>query len=206
MISEDFSAPTLFDLGNAWLRAGHPGWAVLEYQRALVLVPHDPAVEQALAAANSRAGLGVAPESVWQHAIGALTDNAWAWTAAISLLVLCIGLARLRPGRMGFWTWVVVLAGACGTLLAADAIALRWPELDRAVVVRGGIVARIAPATGAEATLDLREGQLVYLQDRFKDFERVRLPDGRSGWVSRTDVIPVRVTADEAAAEEQPRD
>ena len=204
--STEFSAPALFDLGNAWMRAGHPGWAILEYQRALVLVPHDPVVEQALTAARSRVDLGVVPEDIWQHAMGVLTDDAWAWIAAVSLLVLCIGLARLRLGRTEFWTRVVVLLAACGTLLAADAIALRWPEQDRAVVVRGGIAARIAPAPGAETTLDLREGQLVYLQDRFKDFERVRLPDGRSGWVSRGDVMPVRVTAAEAAAEARPRD
>ncbi len=51
------SAPVLFNLGNAWLRLGKPGSAILAYERALVLAPHNPAIETNLAEARLHADL-----------------------------------------------------------------------------------------------------------------------------------------------------
>ena len=53
---DGFSAPVLFNLGNAWLRLGKPARAILDYERALVLAPHNPAIEANLAAARSVPG------------------------------------------------------------------------------------------------------------------------------------------------------
>ncbi len=44
---EGFSAPLLFNLGNAWLRLGNPARAILNYERALVLSPHNAAIDEA---------------------------------------------------------------------------------------------------------------------------------------------------------------
>ena len=60
--TEGFSAPVLFNLGNAWLRLGNPARAILDYERALVLSPHSAAIQANLAAAQQRAGL--APQGV----------------------------------------------------------------------------------------------------------------------------------------------
>ena len=70
--------------------------------------------------------------------------------------------------------------------------------------MRGPAEAHIAPADAAATSFELRDGESVYREDRFEDFQRVRTLDGRSGWLHRGVVAPVRVTAAEAAAEELP--
>ena len=112
-VSRDgFSTTALSGLGDAWLRAGHPGRAILQYQRALVLAPQDPALEQALARARERAGVSSAPPGSWARAAGVLSDDAWAWFEALSVLMLCGALALLACGKAGRWVKVLALAGA----------------------------------------------------------------------------------------------
>lgn len=201
---QDFSAQALYDLGNSWLQSGHPGRAILQYERALVLAPEQPALERALAQARERAGVNVATPSAWELLTGIVSDDTWAWCTALSLLVLCAALARLAFGKGGGGSKALALAGACSAVLAGDVIALHWRDLDRAVVLQGAIAARIAPAAAAEASFELHEGELLYLEDRFQDYERVRTEDGRGGWVRRDAVAPVRVDLAQAQTEELP--
>ena len=201
---QDFSAPALSGLGDAWLRAGHPGRAILQYERALVLAPQDPALEQMLMHARRQAGISVVPTGPWGRAAGILTDDEWAWLGALSLLLLCGALALLVCGRGGRWARGLALMGACAVILATDVIVLHWPELDRAVVIRAAALARIAPADAAATSFELSEGEAVYFEARYHEFERIRTADGRGGWLRREDVLPVRVTAAEAAAEGLP--
>ncbi len=52
-----YSAPLLFNLGNAFYREGKWGWAILSYERALWLSPRDPDVAANLQLARQQAGL-----------------------------------------------------------------------------------------------------------------------------------------------------
>ena len=45
-----YSAAGLYNLGNAYARAGKPGMAVLNYERASLLAPNDPDIEANLRA------------------------------------------------------------------------------------------------------------------------------------------------------------
>src|SRR5689334_2789551 len=46
---QGYSAPLLFDLGNAYLRAGRPADAIVAYERAKVLSPRDREITENLA-------------------------------------------------------------------------------------------------------------------------------------------------------------
>jgi len=77
---------------------------------------------------------------------------------------------------------------AATVFLAATAIALRWNELDRAVIQNQQTKAHIAPAADAQATFDLKAGEIVIAQREYGDFVLIRTLDQRSGWVSKSDV------------------
>ena len=87
------------------------------------------------------------------------------------------GLARIAGASLG---------GIA--LLAAAAIGLRWPELDRAVIVGAQPVAHIAPAANSAALFDLKPGELVQAESTYGAFVRIRAADGRSGWVPGAEV------------------
>src|SRR5260370_40408335 len=83
------SAPALFNRGNALVREGKPGPAILAYERAQELAPRDPAVAVCLKAVRDTAGLAAPTPSWWQSAARALTMNEWAWSGSLALAFVC---------------------------------------------------------------------------------------------------------------------
>ena len=56
---EGYSAPALYNLGNAYARTGKPGLAVLNYERARLLDPSDPDLETNLRHVRDRQAPGL---------------------------------------------------------------------------------------------------------------------------------------------------
>ena len=190
---EGFSAPVLFNLGNAWLRLGNPARAILNYERALVLSPRNAAIEANLAAAQQRAGLAPQEVGPWLAAARYFSFDTYVWAALGAVWVLCAalilvclnGLARriARP---------LILLAVVTLCVSADAAALQWPDLQRAVAV-APVAMHLAPAQSAATSGSLQEGEVVWLQEQYAGFNFVRTADGRTGWVSDVAVVAVRV-------------
>ncbi len=191
---DGFSAPVLFNLGNAWLRLGKPARAILEYERALVLAPHSAAIQANLATARQRAGIAPAAEGRWLAAARYFSFDIYAWAVLGGVWVLCAALVLLRlnglPRR--FARWLIPLA-AVVLCVSTDAAVLCWSDQYRAVV-QAAAVMHLAPAISAAASGSLREGEVVWLQDRYAGFTLVRSADGHSGWVGVDTALPVRAS------------
>jgi tetratricopeptide (TPR) repeat protein len=190
---EGFSAPVLFNLGNAWLRLGNPARAILDYERALVLSPHSAAIEANLAAAQQRAGL--APQGVgpWLAAARYFSFDTYVWAGLGAFWVLCIGLVLVCLNGMARRIARPLILLAVVTLcVSADAAVLEWPDLQRAVVVAPAVM-HLAPAQSAATSGSLQEGEVVWLQEHYAGFSFVRGADGRTGWVSDAAAVAVRV-------------
>jgi hypothetical protein len=192
------SAPALCNLGNALVREGKPGQAILAFERALQLAPRDPAIAVNLQAVRATAGLVVPPATWWQSASHALTINEWAWGGSLALAFVCaaISFSRFLSRRQRQWINALGVTCAVAVLVAAGALSVRWPELSRAVVINAHVTALIAPAESASPVFPLAEGEIVTANKVLRNFVLVRTADGRSGWVARAQierVIPVPV-------------
>jgi len=181
------SAPELFNEANAAQRTGRLGPAILGYERARLLSPNEPSIEQNLRVAREKADVSAAPIPVWQRPAHWLGFDGWALLGTSALVIGC-GLffaCRYVPRRAISW-----IGASCAAMvfLAATAIALRWNELDRAVIQNAQTKAHIAPAAVAQSTFELKAGEIVAAEREFGDFVLVRTLDQRSGWVSKSDV------------------
>jgi tetratricopeptide (TPR) repeat protein len=191
---QGFSAAVLFNLGNAQLRLGKPARAILEYERALVLAPRNPAIEANLAAAQQRAGLAPMVIGPWLAAARYFSFDTYAWAALVAIWVLCGALVLLSLERKSRrYARPLILAAAVTLCVSADAAALCWSDLQRAVVVQGPAILHLAPASSAAASGTLREGEVVWLQDQYAGYKFVRTADGHAGWLSDETAMPVRV-------------
>jgi hypothetical protein len=187
------SAPALFNRGNALVREGKPGPAILAYERAQTLAPRDPAIAANLQAVRDSAGLVAAAPAWWESAARALTMNEWAWSGSLALAFICgmTFLGRLLPTR--FRPPVKTLSAACAVAVLGSitVLWLRWPELSRAVVMNSHVTALIAPAESAEPVFPLAEGEIVTAKKELGHFVLVRTAAGRSGWVTRAQIEQV---------------
>jgi hypothetical protein len=191
------SAPALFNEANAAQRAGRLGPAILDYERARLLAPHDRFIAQNLRAARQKAGVTAPFVPVWQRPAHWLSFNGFAALASISLLLfslLFFGMGLIPTTLGGLARGGAASLGVL-TLLAVAAVAVRWPELDRAVIIGAKPVAHIAPALNAAAPFELKTGEIVQTEDTYGDFVRIRAADGRSGWVRAADVDRIIPTA-----------
>lgn len=188
-----YSAPVLFNLGNAWFQAGQPGRAILNYERALWLAPSDAAIRANLRHARQQAGLAGDENSFWEQVARVLSLDTLAWMLVWSTAIICAVILAGRlllqfPRRLSRGLLVLALLGAC---VAGAGLALQWPERDRAVVLTAKAEARIAPAAAAGVLFQMPAGALVRAAQSHAGYTLVHLRDGRSGWVASAAVARV---------------
>jgi hypothetical protein len=194
-----YSAPALFNLANAQMAEGKVGPAILNYERAQWLAPKDPDIAANLALARQKAGVDSDPLSRLSAVAHSLTPTEWSILAIAMLWLVAatLPLKRLQPKAVAALNAGAVVATLV-LLSALCALALRWPDLDRAIVTTPGVAARVSPVTVIQPAFTLREGETVTIKRSHGAFCLIANRQGREGWVSREAVTPV-VPADPAA-------
>jgi tetratricopeptide (TPR) repeat protein len=183
-----------FNLGNAYLRDGRLGPAVLNYRKAWRLAPRDPAIEANLRIALQEAGAAEADLSGSEILLTRLSEREWAVAATAAWWSTCLllGLALLLRGRR----WLFARAAVATALTVGVALLGlstwrgfgRRPEL---VVLRGTQNALRAPLTAAPPLFPLPEGSIV--RESGAQGEWVEVSSGQlTGWIRRSACAPVR--------------
>jgi tetratricopeptide (TPR) repeat protein len=188
LATKGYSAAVLFDLGNAYYQDAQFGPAILGFERALVILPGDPAVERNLQLARQRAGVPAPAADVAERAAGYFSVNTLAWTGSAALAVACIamGMGWLLPKSVP--VRAIAGVGFAVLLAATAAILVRWNDFDRAIVLTANTPARIAPAADAASSFTLKAGEPVTIAKQYGRFALARTPDGRCGWVGDSQI------------------
>jgi hypothetical protein len=186
--AEIFSARALVAKATADLAAGHPGLAILGYERARLLAPRATAVTAGLARAQAIAGLPPTETSPVIRLAMWLDGNEWSWIGMAGLILGAAGLVVLSWSRIRRRAFLALACAGAGVaavgFLGAAAVT---PPPDRAVVVVPDSVARIAPFAGAEPSFVAPEGAVVTVERTFDHYRLIVSPHGR-GWVPEAGV------------------
>ena len=187
-----YSAPALYNLANAYARAGKPGLAVLNYERAKLLDPNDPDVEANLRHVREACGLPPETRTRFARAANFASPRVLAWVGLIGFI--CAGasvLARKLYPRHRRWLGAPAVMGFLSAGAAmCNAIAM-WPLLHEAVVITRTAPARVSPVPMGEPLFELREAETVETISRHDSFVMVQTRAGRRGWVSTDNLAPI---------------
>jgi hypothetical protein len=187
-----YSEPALYNLANAYARAGKPGMAVLNYERARLLQPNDADIEANLRQVRVSAHLEPYAASRLER-VSSLADPTFvAWLGLSGLLVA--GSALLAQQVYPRQRLTLRIVALCGGLAVATTAAhsLVWrPTLKEAVVLTQAAPVRAAPASVDEPLFSLREAEVVIMSAEHAPFVLVQTRAGRTGWASRADIAPV---------------
>ncbi len=185
--SHRWSASLFYNLGNAWYRAGDPGKALLNYERALALEPHHPeaAANLHLVRDQSRA-LELRPDRFEQY-LAFANANQFAIAAAVAFWLTAFAAAamvfaeRRSAGKLA----AVLLASAVCIFAAAASYAKETgPDgAGLAIVIKQNIQARVATADTSGSVLALPPGSEVKILSTRGDWSYVFLPNGARGWI-----------------------
>jgi len=184
------NAAQLMERARAESQAGQTAPAILDFERAQWLAPHDAAIANQLATVRAQTGLAAPEGAPLSRATHALSFDALTALASISFLLFALLVfgTRLIPASLRAISRKAAAGFGAIVVLCASGVAARWPELHRAVVTAASPATHVAPADSSAASFPLKPGDIVRTGKAYGPFVRVLSPDGRSGWIRETSV------------------
>lgn len=189
-----------YNMGNAYLKTGRYGYAILFYEKAKRLIPQDGDLKSNLIYARSMVpGQGAEPDrklgfasKVIKAPFGDINLNAVAITALVlyMLIVMTAIFFMLNPYRAKKIRFLLILL-LIVFLWSAAAFAIRYYEdefLKKGVTVVKSADARFEPIDDSTAFYKLQEGDEVVVLNTRDGWRRVIRSDGKVGWVSESAV------------------
>jgi tetratricopeptide (TPR) repeat protein len=186
-----------YNIGNARLKEGRLGPAILWYERASTLVPEDPDLRFNLEYARSL--LKDEPADIsspvlqvlffWKDLLGI---SAWHWVAIVSGLAFwclwaaarLLGKPVLKPFIYGFLGLTLLSTGTALYRTYSARVHPRAVILEQTVSVRSGFSA------DTTELFVLHEGTRVAVEKQSGDYLKIRYADDKIGWVS-TDMAEI---------------
>ncbi len=186
-----------YDAGNAWQKAGELGRAIGHYRAAERLTPRDEDLAANLEQARKRVTDRLEPP---RPSPVLRTAFFWAYVlsarellhGAAGALGLFFALLAVRIGGRG-WALGPALASAAFALAFGLALAGRMLAFSTiGVVVPAEVSVRAGPEPGATTLFHLHAGVELEIQGDEGDWQKVRLSDGKRGWLRTGELFLVR--------------
>ncbi|MDX1463046.1 MAG: tetratricopeptide repeat protein [Marinirhabdus sp.] len=194
------SSSLYFNLGNANYKLNKVGPSIYYYEKALQLAPNDSDIKTNLKFAENARIDAIEPLprtilSKWYASVsGVLHYEAWATVAVVASAAFVI---------LFLWYWFAMLAtrkrllflGAMISLLVLlGSTAMAFQTFSDAkndtpaIVFAESTEARGEPNMGSEVAFVLHEGTKVQVLSQEEAWVRIRLANGKDGWIPRDDI------------------
>lgn len=191
------SGELYYNLGNAYYKSGNIAKAILNYERALKLIPGDEDLLHNLQLSNLNITDKIEPAprlfiwDWWDAIISAFSLTGITWIAytffllTIAFLVVIVLSRSYALRRGGF-----VGAGASVLFLAISAVIfvakLNSVEDSSAAIVTSSIATvKNSPDQKSSDAFVLHSGVKVFITDSVNEWVKIRLGDGKVGWMQR---------------------
>jgi hypothetical protein len=184
-----YSADGLYNLANSYARAGKPGLAVLNYERAALLSPNDSDINANLEYVGAAARVPTEPRTRFARFAQTTNPTFAAWIGVLGLAIVGTGLLAKKLTHRVRWLRVsAVLLGIALICLPVSNALLLWPRMHAAVVLIDQTPVRVSPVPMGDSAFVLREAETVTMTAEHEDFVLIRTGNGRSGWVARANL------------------
>ena len=182
------AATTRLNLGRVREALADPAGAMLEWERALRLLPSYEPAREALSTARATLGSRVDPPRWWNRLQPDFALGRERWVIALGIWLAAISglLWALKPSRFGALSCALV-----GCLLAA--LGAGWwfnalAEAQTALVIERAASLRAAPADPARLLDTLPAGSRVRVLDSSGGWNRVLAPGAQMGWLPQKSI------------------
>lgn len=184
-----------YDLGNAHFKKGDIGNAILWYERALKLLPHDPDLKFNYETVQSLTKDEKGDKDVplvrimffWKYL---LSQAQVQWAAIVfNLIFWCFTMVRIIRSRNSFQTLghVVLILGLIFTLTAIyNTYEDRFTK--EAIILPSQISIRSGLTDDATELFVLHAGTKVKIDKEKDDFIRITFSEGKIGWIKKSEV------------------
>ncbi len=192
-------AETFYNLGNAHYRQGNIGLAILNYEKALKISTDDEDARHNLTLANKQIvdEFSALPtptlQRIFNDASSVLSAAQWSFVALFFFaLMLLFAALFVFVKRHNFYLVAVLLLFVFGLMTEGIAYGKHRVEQEKfAILVVANSYVKSAPATAAEDLFILHEGTKVKVLEEFEGWQKIKLPDGKIGWINQNGLAAI---------------
>lgn len=198
--TNQISSDLYYNLGNSYYKLNKVGPAIFYYEKALLLNPDNEDVKNNLVFAKRLAldNIEPLPKTVFQklnkNYLQALTYNQWAIVVVVfsflaGVLFLLYYFAY-SPGRKRLFFITSMLS----FLFLAISLVITYNQFSynkntkEAIVFAEESEVRNAPTYNSEEVFVLHEGTKVFVLDAVDDWKKIKLVDGKQGWIIASEI------------------
>mgnify|MGYP000483518177 CR=1 FL=1 len=191
------SVDLYYNLGNSHYKQENLGLAILNYERAARLNPNDEDVQNNLNLAREAVldKFETVPSSILKI-IGMATmkffsPSTWAVMGIVFLFLMGGGVglyfftSQKRPGFVGGISFLI-LGGF--SIAMAFSYSQHLKNHVPAIIISDSSYVKSAPSETAEDVFILHEGTKAEVQDELEGWKKIRLIDGKLGWIEGGDL------------------
>ncbi|HEX2962101.1 MAG TPA: tetratricopeptide repeat protein [Ignavibacteriales bacterium] len=197
IVSDGYSGKELYyNLGNSYFKVGMIGYAILNYEKAQKISPNDEDVAYNLKIANARTvdKIEAMPKIFlvrwWEELLNLFSVNGWTlFSYFVYLTFLAIIGWYFFARRQALQKWILIsgLAFAAVFLLSIVILISRYNYdngKEYAVVTQSSVTVKLSPDEHSGDAFIVHEGIKVSLEDKVDSWVKVKLADGKVGWLS----------------------
>ncbi|MBW1294031.1 tetratricopeptide repeat protein [Aquimarina litoralis] len=194
------SASLYYNLANANYKLSNIGPSIYYYEKALELAPNDEDIKNNLSFANNATidAIDVIPEGVISRTIGNFTNmfsfDSWAWISVFCVIIFVILFllyyaARISSKKRLFFlgSWISLLIGVFALIFAFKQYSFITNN-QYAIIFAQESTIKSEPNLRSEEVFELHEGTKVKVTETVNDWKKIKLADGKIGWIPATDL------------------
>lgn len=204
VLNEGFVAPELYyNLGNTYFKYNKMTLALLNYERAKLLDPGNEDIDYNLELARSFVidKTEIVPIfflTQWHNSmVNMFSGDVWAIISMVSfvflLLILSVYLYTRKYSlkKLSFWIGVLLLYITVSSFVFALNDRQRVLHPGTALVSASSVTVESSPDESGTDLFLIHEGTKVFIKEHIGDWTRIRLSDGKTGWLPSGSIIEI---------------
>lgn len=190
------SSALYYNLGNAYYREGKIGYALLNFEKAKKLSPNDEDINHNIALLNTRITDRI--ESMprfflfqwWDNIVYLFSINGWTYMVYfiyfIFLVVICIYFVAKQPNlqKYSFFGGIIVFCTLVFSIIILFINVNRELNSKSGIITSNYVNVKSSPDEKSNDAFVIHEGLKIRLEDKVDNWYKIKLRDGKLGWIS----------------------
>lgn len=193
--SGSHSAALYFNMGNAHYKKNEIAPSIYYYEKALLLSPNDPEIQNNLVFARNMTLDDITPlpqpdlERFYRRLLSLLSIDGWAYAGIgfglLFVLAYLFFLGSNTPNkkRIALISSLIAMAFAVVSTILSLLRYQAYQKDNPAVIFAREVPVRSEPNERGEAIFLLHEGTKVQVEDSLDTWQKIELADGQVGWI-----------------------
>jgi tetratricopeptide (TPR) repeat protein len=201
VLSQGYESGALYlNLGNSYFRSGKLGYAIYNYEKGLRLEPNDEDLVYNLKIANLRTfdKITQLPKlfivAWWDGLVTSLSISGWSVVVVVVFWILLGSIAVYYFAKRTRFLRIAFVSSSISLAILLIVVLVLFSRVNRDAATNYGILleqtcsAKVSPDSKGNDAFVVHEGVKFAIDDQVNDWVKIRLLDGKVGWVPKSSI------------------